>query len=228
MTDPSSKYEVAERRPMKPREWRAMVAVADALVRVGLSANSISVISVLVCAVAGGAFAMTNTVSGTSPRVLWLAGAVFIQIRAICNLLDGMVAVQTGEASPVGELFNEVPDRLSDAAMLIGLGYAAGSTPVLGYASALVAVFVAYVRAQGRVAGAPQDYRGPMGKPHRMFLITAVAVFFATSPVNWQAPWWGPGTAWGVLQLAMWVVIIGGLLTATRRLTRAGRELRGK
>ncbi len=205
-----------------------MVAVAGSLSRAGLSANSISVTGVFSCTVAGGAFAMTAATTGASQRMFWLAGAVFVQLRAICNLLDGMVAVQTGEASPVGELFNEVPDRLSDAAMLIGFGYAAGSTPVLGYAAALVAVFVAYVRAQGCVAGAPQDYRGPMGKPHRMFLITAVAVFFAVSPIQWHEPWWGPGMAWGVAQAAMGVVIVGGLLTAARRLATAGRNLRGR
>jgi phosphatidylglycerophosphate synthase len=212
---------------MKPREWRAMVAVAGVLARAGVSANRISVVSVLACALAGGALAMTGGAAGITQRVLWLAGAVLIQVRAICNLLDGMVAVQTGEASHVGELYNEVPDRLSDAAMLIGLGYAAGSTPVLGYAGALVAVFVAYVRAQGCVAGAPQDYRGPMGKPHRMFLVTGVAVFFAVSPDQWRQPWWGPGEGWGVIQAAMWVVIVGGLFTAIRRLTRASCELRG-
>jgi phosphatidylglycerophosphate synthase len=227
MTGKASKYEVAERRPMKPREWRAMVAVAGALGRMGLSANSISVISVLACSVAGGAFAATGAAGGASQRVLWLMGAVLVQLRAICNLLDGMVAVERGEASPVGELFNEVPDRISDAAMLIGLGYAAGSTPVLGYAAALVAVFVAYVRAQGRVAGAPQDYRGPMGKPHRMFLVTFIGLYFALAPARWQGPWWGPGGEWGVVQAGMWVIIIGGLLTAARRLTTAGRELRG-
>lgn len=228
MTGEASKYEVAERRPMKPREWRAMVAVAGALSRAGLSANSISIAGLIACGTAGAAFAATSAVAGPGQRALWLAGAVCVQLRGICNLLDGMVAVESGKASPVGELFNEIPDRLSDAVMLIGLGYAAGSTPVLGYAAALVAVFVAYVRAQGRVAGAPQDYRGPMGKPHRMFLVTFVGLYFAFTPKNWQEPWWGPGIEWGVTQTALWVVIVGGLLTAARRLTTAGRKLRGR
>lgn len=227
MTGAAPKYEVAERRPMKPREWGIMVKAAGVLTRSGVSANAISVASVFACVVAGAAFAMTSQVAGAGQRALWLLGAVCVQLRAICNLLDGMVAVESGQASPVGELYNEIPDRLSDAAMLIGLGYAAGSTPILGFAAALVAVFVAYVRAQARVAGAPQNYCGPMGKPHRMFLVTFVGVFFAVAPSAWQTPWWGPGRAWGMIQAAMWVIIVGGMLTAVRRVFAAGRQLRG-
>lgn len=227
MAENTTNYKVTERRPMKPREWSVMTDVAGMLNRAGVSPNSISIASIVACCIAGSAFAATSSFGGTGQRVLWLVGAVCVQLRAICNLLDGMVAVVSGKASPVGELYNEVPDRVSDAVMLIGLGYAVGSSPLLGFSAALVAVFVAYVRAQGRVAGAPQDYRGPMGKPHRMFLVTAVGLFLACTPNTWQKPWWGPECAWGVLQLAMWVIIIGGILTAARRLVAAGRALRG-
>jgi phosphatidylglycerophosphate synthase len=227
MAEKTTNYEVTERRPMKPREWPVMTGVARVLNRAGVSPNSISIASIVACCIAGSAFAATSSYEGTGQRVLWLVGAACVQLRAICNLLDGMVAVESGKASAVGELYNEVPDRLSDAVMLIGLGYAVGSSPLLGYAAALVAVFVAYIRAQGRVAGAPQDYRGPMGKPHRMFLVTFVGLFLACAPATWQGFWWGPEYAWGIIHLAMWVIIIGGLLTAARRLFAAGQALRG-
>jgi phosphatidylglycerophosphate synthase len=83
--------------------------------------------------------------------------AVGVQLRLLANMFDGMVAIETGRTSAVGELYNEVPDRVSDTAVLVGAGYAAGGCPVLGYVAALLAVFIAYVRAQGRVAGASQE-----------------------------------------------------------------------
>ncbi len=43
----------------------------------------------------------------------WLAGALLVQLRLLANLYDGMVAVLRQIASPVDELFNEVPDRVS-------------------------------------------------------------------------------------------------------------------
>jgi len=228
MSEGKPGYEVSERRPMKPREWRIMVSIASAMNRVGISPNAISIASIVACVFAGAAFVGTAHVTGINQRLLWLLGAVFVQARALCNLFDGMVAVESGKASPVGELYNEVPDRLSDAAMLIGLGYAAHSLPILGYAASLVAVFVAYVRAQGAVAGAPLNYCGPMGKPHRMFLVTFVGVFFAITPDRWHQPWWGPDTGWGIVHAALWIIIIGGLITAARRLRTAGQRLRSQ
>ena len=61
-----------------------------------------------------------------------------------------MVAVGSGKASPLGEVYNEVPDRIADPLILIGAGFAAGGSPTLGYVAALLAVFVAYVRVLGR------------------------------------------------------------------------------
>jgi phosphatidylglycerophosphate synthase len=52
-----------------------------------------------------------------------------------------MVAIEAGTASPVGELYNEVPDRVSDTATLIGAGYAVGGHPTLGYVAACLALF---------------------------------------------------------------------------------------
>ena len=91
------------------------------------------------------ALAATARCDCWATRWLWLAAAVFIQLRLIANLLDGMVAVEGRKGGPTGDLWNEAPDRISDAAIFIGAGYAAGSASVLGFAAALVAVFVAYV-----------------------------------------------------------------------------------
>ena len=81
---------------------------------------------------------------------MFLLTVAAIAVRALGNLLDGMVAEGSGKASPFGELFNEIPDRVSDMAILVGAGYAAGGNPMLGFVVALTAVFVAYVRAEGK------------------------------------------------------------------------------
>ena len=93
----------------------------------------------------GGRLALTSYV--TQPAFAWLAAAVLVQLRLLANLLDGMVAIEAAQASRVGELFNEVPDRVSDAATLVGLGFAVGSVPLLGFLAAILAILVAYIRA---------------------------------------------------------------------------------
>lgn len=168
--------------------------------------------------VAGVLFWQTNSVSPWLQRGFWLAGAALCQVRLLANLFDGMVAVKRQIASKKGELYNEVPDRISDAAIFIGLGYASQGIPALGYIAAVLALFVAYVRAVGKVAGAPQDYRGPMAKPQRMALVTVAAIYLGLSPAHWQSPFW-------IVNGLLLVVIVGCSLTAIRRLRTAARFL---
>jgi phosphatidylglycerophosphate synthase len=55
-------------------------------------------------ALAAGLFAATSRFPSAAPA-LWLAGALLVQLRLLANVLDGMVAVGRGIASPLGELY---------------------------------------------------------------------------------------------------------------------------
>ena len=210
-----------ERRPIRSREHRVWKVVAHALASRGASANGISVLGMVACIGAGACLAATAHVPEWA-RVLWIAGALLVQLRLVCNMLDGMVAIERGIASPVGELYNEIPDRVSDMAALIGLGYAAGSSVWLGYLAAALAVFVAYVRAMAKAAGAPNDFRGPMAKQQRMFIATLVAMFMGLSPVEWQGAFWN---VWTVPSVGLAVIAAGCVMTAARRILRAAALL---
>ena len=163
---------------------------------------------------AGGLLAATSHVPPLFARVCFLLAAVMVQLRLVCNLLDGMVAVKTHRASRTGELFNEIPDRISDPATLIGAGYALGGLPWLGYIAACMALFTAYIRAVGKVAGAQQEFCGPMAKQQRMALVTVAclpAAIWTTTPI---------------LTIALWIVLAGELLTVPNRLIRIAIALR--
>ena len=216
-----------ERRPMKIRDRPFFTRSAAALARAGVTPNAISTMGLVVGILGGLALASTAwPESDTVRRVLWFVVAAVVPLRGVFNILDGVVAVNENIASPVGELYNEVPDRVSDIAVLIGAGYAAGGEPVLGLGAAVLAVFVAYVRAQARVGGAAQDYCGPMAKPGRIFLVTLTSLWLAVTPASWQLAW-GPDGSWGLMAAALVVTMIGCVITAVRRLLRAGRSLRG-
>ena len=205
----------SDRRPIAARGLRPVVAVADWLVRRGASPDAISVAGMVAALGAGGAFALVPQVAN-GVWALWLGGALLVQARLMANLLDGMVAIGRGVASPIGELFNEVPDRVSDTAVLAGLGYAAGS-PALGVLAGLAAMATAYVRGVGRGLGVGSDFSGPMAKQHRMAVVTGVAVGCAVLPGGWTGRW---------AEVALWVVVGGATVTAGRRLARIAGRLR--
>ena len=213
-----------ERRPIATRELKASAAVARFLARRGVSANLISVLG-MVCGIAAGFAFYTTSQWPELARVAWIAGALLVQLRLAANMLDGMVAIESGQASPVGELYNEVPDRVSDSATLIGLGLAAGGQLAVGFCAAIGALLTAYVRAQARVAGASQQFCGPMAKPHRMFVATLMALYAGLAPTIWQ-PQWQISLVPGLPAAVLWLIFLGSLWTAVRRLLRSARELR--
>ena len=208
-------YQIGDRRPLASRGWKTSERVASWFARRGVTPNAISIVGMVCGITAGVMFLQTPNVS--HPWILWLGGALFVQLRLRANLYDGMVAVLRQAASPVGELFNEVPDRVSDAAALIGFGYAAGSNALLGFVATILAIFLAYLRAQGKVAGAHQEFCGPMAKQQRMATVTLAAVACAVIPgaTDWQVP-----------MFALWVIIAGCIVTVFRRLQRISASLR--
>ncbi len=142
---------------------------------------------------------------------LYLLAALAVQLRLLCNLLDGMVAVEGGRGSPVGGLYNEVPDRVADSLFLVAWGYACG-LPALGWATALFAAVTAYIRVLGGALGQVQDFRGPMAKQHRMAALTVVCLVAMVET-------WIRGTS-ALLEIGLWIVAIGSLWTCVER-TRA-------
>src|SRR5688572_21882307 len=96
------------RRPLKSRQWPVFQRLAAWLAGRDVSPNAISLSSIAFALAAGAAFALTAwTESDSLRRVLWLAGGVCVQLRLCANLLDGLVAVEGGKGSAVGELYNE-------------------------------------------------------------------------------------------------------------------------
>ena len=201
----------ADRRPLASRDTAWARRIASALAHSSVTPNQISTASILFAAL--GAWALVDG------RPLALVGAaIAVQLRLLCNLMDGMVAIEGGRQSPTGALYNEFPDRIADSLFLVALCYACGE-PWLGWLAALLAALTAYVRATGGALGLKQDFRGPMAKPHRMAVLT-VACLIGAAEMQWN------GTRWALLVAA--VVIAGGAaltcLTRTLGIARALRE----
>ncbi len=184
--------------------------------------NAISLLSVVFAAAASGALTFAAFVPGRLHLVLLLAlAAACVQLRLLCNLLDGMVAVEGGFRTKVGELYNEFPDRVADVLILTGAGAFAGPVGLwLGALAALLAVLTAYVRALGVAAGASQAFGGPMAKPHRMAVVTAACL--ASMPEPWLMP------DRRVMLAALAVIVLGGIVTIVRRLRVIASELNRK
>jgi phosphatidylglycerophosphate synthase len=201
----------SDRRPIAARSTTWAKRVTSALVRTSITPNQISCTSVLFALLGAAALLML-----TAPFAPLLC-AVCIVLRLLCNMFDGMVAVEGGKGTPAGALFNELPDRLADSLFLVPLGYAV-ALPWLGWLCALLAALTAYIRVLGGSLGLAQDFRGPMAKPHRMWLLVAVLLLAALVP------------AWSHL-LLLWgatLIALGSVLTCIARSRSIARQLQAR
>lgn len=217
--------DLSNRRPIASRASGWAGALAAGLARNGVSPDVISAMSLAFAFLGFGAFAVSGISEGAA-RVLWLGlAAVMIQLRLLANLLDGMVAVEHGKGGPHGPIWNELPDRFADALFLVGAGYGAVVSgpnigPALGWLCAVLAVVTAYVREMGRGLGFEANFAGPLAKPQRMALLTAVAV---VSMFEGLWGWQGDALIWGLALIAA-----GTAFTVFRRTRALARALRDR
>jgi len=213
-------YQQTERRPIKLRSTQWSLRAATILVKIGITPNQVSVMSA-VFALVGAVFLLVSAHASGLTVILSLVGAAAcIQLRLICNLLDGMMAVECHKQSKKGDLFNELPDRFSDVLLLVAAGYAARAGEagiVLGWLAAVLAVTTAYLRAFGARYSNSQDYSGPMAKPHRMFVLTVGSLL---SCVQYLC-----SGQISLMFVALAVITVGALITCVRRTARIARAM---
>ncbi|MDT2021636.1 CDP-alcohol phosphatidyltransferase family protein [Methylocella sp. CPCC 101449] len=206
-----------DRRPLSSRDTGWAHAIARFLTTSGLSPNQISIASMVMAALAGIAFWRAGLADGTPRAVLFIVAVLFCQLRLLCNLFDGMVAIEGDKRSADGAFWNEFPDRIADLLIFGGAGYGVGE-PALGWAGASFAILTAYTRELGRACGLPADFSGPMAKQHRMATISVAGLLSLFEPL------WGGHNQ--VLTVALWLIVIGAIVTTLRRAIRIVRALR--
>ncbi len=214
------------RRNIKTRDTKWAQNLAKFIAsKTNLTPNSISVLSVFFSIIAFIAYC--GYIIPVYPHklqfLLPLIALIAIQLRLLCNLLDGMVAIECGKKSAVGDIFNEFPDRISDSFILIGIGIAGGScySFILGIFAALFAMFTAYTRVLGGAIGVNQYFIGPMAKQHRMALITVANIICA-------ACFNVPNINIYLYPIFSIIVILGCIITVYRRIKNIANDLKLK
>ena len=212
------------RRPLKVRDAAFARGMARRLAEAKVDPDIVSATGVAFAALGGALIMAAGALDGWLPRAAgFLLAAACIQARLLCNLLDGLVAVEHGRGGSAGPIWNELPDRVADVLLLAGAGYGVQSAGIhggaaAGWIAAVLAVLTAYVRELGRGLGQPADFSGPMAKPQRMATLTAFCLIAMFEPL-----WRGRGV---VLLCGLLVIAVGSLVTVIRRTRNLAKGLR--
>ena len=191
--------------------------------QIGVRPNAVSIAGILFAVATSAAYYAAPELTRGHRAALLLAAAASIQLRLLCNLLDGMLAVEGGFKSKTGELYNEIPDRVADVFILVGAGYSVRSLTygvALGWAAAILALFTAYVRVLAGSLGVTQHFIGPMAKQHRMFTLTVFTLFAAAEAMFGMTP--------RGITIGLGAIVAGSIVTAVRRTKRIAGELKGR
>jgi len=209
-------YEPTSRRPIANIFRRTAAAATRFCVRSKIHPDAISYLSILAAAIA----ALCFWKSGQTQWLLILA-PLFCYLRLWFNMLDGMVAVAANKASRRGEILNDLPDRISDIVIFVGVAHSGLMNPLLGYWAAMLAVLTAYVGLFGQALGGRREFGGIMSKPWRMVALSlgAWASFFIEQQSTGR---------FTILDWTCLVVIAGCVETIVVRLKRITAALQDK
>jgi phosphatidylglycerophosphate synthase len=241
----TSSYQPVSRRPIADCFRKTAHGAVRLCVKLGIHPDLISYLSIVAAALAAVCFWK----AAAAPWLLIL-GPAFCYLRLWFNMLDGMVALASGKASWRGEILNDLPDRVSDILIFVGVAHSGLCHVLSGYWAALFAVLTAYVGMFGQAVGVQREFSGIMAKPWRMVTLhvgswvalglgwfyvrgefvsippdgSAVSDLTAANSVVVHTSWLGLS----VLDWTCVVVVIGCVQTIAVRLNRIFRALREK
>ena len=214
-------YQPKWRRPIAGVFRRTAGPAVTWCVRHDIHPNTVSYSSIGAAALA----ALCFWLSGRWTAFLIFAPA-FCYLRLWFNMLDGMVALASGKASRTGEIANELPDRISDVLIFVGVAHSGLCHVLTGYWAAIFALFTAYVGTLGQAVGAQREFSGVMSKPWRMVALH-IGAWITFAVIEFRAG----NIHWGSLTILDWTciaIIIGCLQTIYIRLKRIFAALAAK
>ena len=159
---------------LKPKFQNLLRPLVRRLYSAGVTANQVTlaacVLSVLLGALLGK-FADVSTLFFLLP--IWMF------LRMALNAIDGMLAREFNQKTPLGGYLNEATDVISDTALYLPFAFVAP----FGWGIITLVIFLAFMSeflgVLGQVHGSGRRYDGPMGKSDRAFVFGLFGTIYA-------------------------------------------------
>lgn len=195
---------------LKPKFQSLLRPIVGAMARARVTANQVTVAAMLLSFATGA----TIFYSYRLRILLLLPFALFV--RMALNAIDGMLAREHNQKTPLGAILNELGDVLSDAALYLPLAF---FPPFDAAAMVLIVLLSMLTEMAGVVAlqiGASRRYDGPMGKSDRAFVFGTLGLLLGLNLPIFPA-----------VRPVLWIVVVLLVLTILNRARGALRELQG-
>ncbi len=181
---------------LKPRFQALLRPGAAWLARTGVTANQVTLAACAI-SIALGAFIIWKVPA----RGPFLLVPLWMFLRMAFNAIDGMLAREFGQKSPLGAYLNELTDVVADTALYLPFAFVTPFDAVSVGAVIVLAIVSEYAGVLGLMVGASRRYDGPMGKSDRAFVFGALGLWVGLVPAL-------PGyAAWIVWAVTFFLVV---------------------
>ena len=161
---------------IKPKFQNLLRPVVVKLHKMGVTANQVTVLSMFASVVLGGLLMLFPL------PVLFISLPVFLFFRMALNAIDGMLAREFNQKTPLGAILNEVGDIISDAALYFVFAFLPGVSPQLIVLVVLLSWLSEFCGVIAQTLTGKRDYCGPLGKSDRAFLFGLLGLCIALWP----------------------------------------------
>ena len=169
---------------LKPQFQSLVRPAAHALQHMGVSANQVTVFT------AAGSIVLGLWLAAYGERVQWfLLLPLWCFLRMALNAIDGIIAADFAQSSPLGAYLNELGDVVSDAALYLPFALVAGSNVALVSGVILLACLAELAGVLGILVAGRRQHDGPMGKSDRAFVfgVLGLVIGLGIPTENWFA-----------------------------------------
>jgi CDP-diacylglycerol--glycerol-3-phosphate 3-phosphatidyltransferase len=150
---------------LKPRFQALLRPFAGVLHRAGVTANQVTIAACVISLALGAWLAIA-----VHAAALFLLVPLWFGLRMALNAIDGMLAREFGQASPLGTYLNELTDVISDSALYAPFALLPGSSAWLVATIVALAIISEMSGVLALSVGRARRYDGPMGKSDRAFV----------------------------------------------------------
>ena len=194
---------------LKPAFQKLLRPICAALAKVGVTANQVTVIALILSLVVGALFAL-------NPNARWAALSIpiWLFLRMALNAIDGMLAREHHMQSELGGILNELSDVIADAALYLPFALVPGISPMLVVAVVILSILTEMTGVVSVQIGASRRYDGPMGKSDRAFVFGLLALLLG---LGLDLHWWA--------NAGLAVVALLSAMTVFNRSSKALREV---
>ena len=181
---------------LKPKFQNLLRPLVKRLYNAGITANQVTLAACILSILLGALLVKFSDVS-----TLFFLLPIWMFVRMALNAIDGMLAREFNQKTPLGGYLNEATDVISDTALYLPFAFVA---PFEWGIIALV-IFLAFMSeflgVLGQIHGSGRCYDGPMGKSDRAFVFGLIGTIYA---VFSQLPSW---FSWALYAVALLLVL---------------------